>query len=95
MHKKAKNQRKGKIVLLPRPFIVGNQWRSPQFTNLLIGKSRNTVSEGQVNFGTTKKTERDQTNNEKNYGVGKRRYRTYRNCLLELMQLRTGFKEGL
>ena len=70
MHKKAENQRKGKIVLLPRPFIVGNQWRSPQFTNLLIG-SRNMVSEGQVNFGTTKKTKRDQTNNETNYGVGK------------------------
>ena len=48
------------------------------------------MSEGQVNFGTKKKTEGDQTNNEKNYGVGKL-------PLVNpvLMKLRTGFKEGL
>ena len=48
------------------------------------------MSQAQVNFGTKKKTERDQTNNEKNYSVGK---------LLVvypvLMKLRTGFKEDL
>lgn len=90
MHKKAENSKKGKMVLLPRPFIVGNQWRSPQFTNLLIGKSRHMISEGQVNFGTKKKTERDQTNNEKNYGVGKMPL-----VYPVPMKLRTGFKEDL
>ena len=88
--KKQKIQKKGKTVLLPWPFIVGNQWRTPQFTNLLIGKSRNMMSEGQVNFGMKKKTERDQTNNEKNYGVGKLPL-----VYPVLMKLRTGFKEGL
>ena len=48
------------------------------------------MSEGQVNFGTKKKTERDQTNNEKNYGVGKLPL-----VYPVLMKLRTGFKEGL
>lgn len=90
MHKKAKNSKKGKIVLLPRPFIVGNQWRSPQFTNLLIGKSRNMMSEGQVNFRTKKKTEGDQTNNEKNYSIGKLPL-----VYPVLMKLRTGFKVDL
>lgn len=88
--KKQKIQKKGKTALLPRPFIVGNQWRSPQFTNLLIGKSRNMMSEGQVNFRTKKKTEGDQTNNEKNYSVGKLPL-----VYPVLMKLRTGFKEDL
>ena len=48
------------------------------------------VSEGQVNFGTKKKTERDQTNNEKNYSVGKLPL-----VYPVLMKLRTGFKEDL
>lgn len=90
MHKKAKNSKKGKIALLPRPFIVGNQWRSPQFTNLLIGKSRNMMSEGQVNFRTKKKTEGDQTINEKNYSVGKLPL-----VYPVVMKLRTGFKVDL
>ena len=48
------------------------------------------MSEGQVNFRTKKKTEEDQTNNEKNYSVGKLPL-----VYPVLMKLRTGFKVDL
>ena len=48
------------------------------------------MSEGQVNFRTKKKTEGDQTNNEKNYSIGKLPL-----VYPVLMKLRTGFKEDL
>lgn len=48
------------------------------------------MSEGQVNFATKKKTDGDQTNNEKNYSVAKLPL-----VYPLLMKLRTGFKKDL